>query len=70
MAGIAIHAAARSATPPAPKRPQIHILGAKTLTDLRIEAERARNPLLRSYTPEQILQMSDAAILADLGLAP
>jgi hypothetical protein len=50
------------------KRHHIHILGANTLTDLRIE--KLKNPNLKVLTPAQILALDPASIRTTLGLKP
>lgn len=52
------------------KRPQLHISGANTLTDLRIEQLKAKNPNLVVLTPEQIAAKSDAELLSLTGISP
>ncbi len=44
--------------------PHIHILGANTLTDMRME--KVKNPNLRVLTPEQILSLSPEEIISIL----
>ena len=52
------------------KLPHLHILGANTLTDMRIEGLKNTNPNLVVLSPEAISQLSEVEILSKLGLAP